>query len=150
MAERRDMAVARREGVAEDLREVEGEVGQERGVTLRAIVFGICVAVGVSLLANTVVYVLHGSYMTISMMPMVNLMLFLLSILACAPLARLFGRRFVFSQTEWITIFCMGFSSAICPTYRTSGYLLSILASPYYFATPENRWAEYIHPYLPG
>ncbi len=150
MAERREIAVVRRAGVAEDLREVEGEVGQERGVTLRAVVFGICVAVGVSLLANTVVYVLHGSYMTISMMPMVNLMLFLLSVLACAALARLFGRRFVFSQAEWITIFCMGFSSAICPTYRTSGYLLSILASPYYFATPENRWAEYIHPYLPG
>ena len=87
MAERREIAVVRRAGVAEDLREVEGEMGQERGVTLRAVVFGICVAVGVSLLANTVVYVLHGSYMTISMMPMVNLMLFLLSVLACAGTA---------------------------------------------------------------
>jgi hypothetical protein len=121
----------------------------DQGVTFRAIVFGLCIAVAVSLLANTVRYVQKGSYMAISLMPMGNLLLFLLSVLACAALARWFGRRFVFSPVEWITIFCMGFISSLGPTYGVSGYFISILASPYYFATVENRWAEYLHPYLP-
>jgi len=118
-------------------------------VTLRAVVFGLCISVGVSLLANTVRYVLHGSFMAYSHMPMANLILCLLSILGCALLARWLGRRFVFSSTEWITIFCMGFISALGPTYGSSGYLVGLMISPYYLATPENEWAKYLQPHLP-
>ena len=65
-------------------------------------------------------------------------------------LARRFGRAFVLSPSEWITVFSMGMISAIGPNYGVSGYLVGMMASPYYFATPENRWAEYLHPQLPG
>ncbi len=145
----KDLAEARRSAPG-DTQRISLEGQQERGVTLRAVIFGLFISVAVSLLATSVRYIQKGSHMTISLMPMVTLILFLLSILVCAALARLFGRRFVFSPSEWIAIFCMGLSSAICPTYGISGYLLSVVVSPYYFGTPENRWAEYIHPYLPG
>ncbi|MCK4590988.1 MAG: hypothetical protein KAT86_04480, partial [Candidatus Latescibacteria bacterium] len=32
------------------------------------------------------------------------------------------------------------------PTYGLTGYLIAVTAAPYYFATPENHWAEYLHP----
>ncbi|MDA0748114.1 MAG: hypothetical protein O2954_16450 [bacterium] len=122
---------------------------EDRGVTLRAIAFGLCLAVAVSLLGNTVRYILHASFMAYSHMPMGNLILFLFSLLACSPLAYLFGQKFVFSTSEWITIFCMGFISSLGPTYGISGYLVGILVGPYYFATPENQWSTYLHPHLP-
>ncbi len=118
-------------------------------MTFRAIFFGLCLSVGVSLLANTVRYVQRGSYMVVCQVAMGNLLLCLLSILGCALLARWFGRRFVLSSSEWITIFCLGFISAIGPTYGVSGYLVSLMTAPYYFATTENRWVEHLHPYLP-
>ena len=55
----------------------------------------------------------------------------------------------MFSRTEWLAIFTMGFVSSLGPTYGVSGYLVGVIVSPYYFATPENRWSEFLHPYLP-
>ncbi len=121
-----------------------------RGVTTRALICGLGLAVAVNLLANTMRYVQRGSYMAISLIPMGDLVLFLLLVLVCAVLARWFGRRFVLAPAEWITIFSMGLISAMGPTYGISGYLVSQMVAPYYFATPENRWAEYLHPHLPG
>ncbi len=121
----------------------------DRGVTLRSVVFGLCLAVAVSLLANTVLYLVHGSLMAYSHMPMGNLILTLLSMVFCSVLAFRFGRPFVFSRSEWLTVFTMGFVSSLGPTYGVSGYLVGVIVSPYYFATPENRWSEFLHPYLP-
>jgi hypothetical protein len=87
--------------------------------------------------------------MAYSHMPMGNLILSLLSILVCSLLARTFGRSFAFSPSEWITKFSMGFISSLGPTYGVSGYLVGVMVTPYYFATPENRWEEFLHPYLP-
>jgi hypothetical protein len=121
-----------------------------RGVTPRAFTFGILLSAAVGMLANTVRFAQHGSYMAFSHMPMSNFVLFLLSMLLFAALARWFGRWFVFSQTEWITIFSMGLVGAYGPTYGVSGYLVGIISAPYYFASPENQWSEYLHPYLPS
>ena len=46
---------------------------RERGVTLRAVAFGLFICVAVGVLANTVRFVQHGSYMAFSHMPMSNL-----------------------------------------------------------------------------
>ena len=123
---------------------------EDQGVTARSLAFGICLALAVSILGNTVRYILHASFMAYSHMPMGNLVLSLLSILVCSALARLLGRAFVFSPSEWITIFAMGFVSSLGPTYGVSGYLVGVIVTPYYFATPENQWAEFLHPYLPN
>ena len=121
----------------------------DRGVTVRSLVFGLFLAIGISLLGNTVRYILHASFMAYSHMPMGNLILSLFSVMACTALARVFGKSFAFSPSEWVTIFVMGFISSLGPTYGVSGYLIGVIVTPYYFATPENRWEEFLHPYLP-
>ncbi len=122
---------------------------EDRGVTYRSIIFGLCLVVAISVLGNTVRYILHASFMAYSHMPMGNLILSLLSIIVCSALGRWVGKAFVFSPSEWITIFAMGFISSLGPTYGVSGYLVGVIVTPYYFATPENRWVEFLHPYLP-
>ena len=121
----------------------------DTGVTIRSIVFGFFLAVAISLLGNTVRYILHASFMAYSHMPMGNLILSLFSIVICSILARVAGKSFAFSPSEWITIFSMGFISSLGPTYGVSGYLVGVMVTPFYFATPENRWEEFLHPYLP-
>ncbi len=122
---------------------------QERGVTLRAILFGLCIATLIGPMGDAVRYILHASFMAYSHMPMGNLILYLLSTLILAPLAWWFGKRFAFSPSEWITIFCMGFIASMGPTYGISGYLVGLMVGPYYFATPENEWSKYLQPYMP-
>jgi hypothetical protein len=115
---------------APDARTVESARAVDRGITLRAIAFGLCVAFAVNFLGNTVRYILHASFMAYSHMPMGNLVLYLLSILICTPLAALLGRRWAFSPSEWITVFCMGFISSLGPTYGISGYLVGFMVGP--------------------
>jgi len=83
--------------------------------------------VAVSLLSNTARYLMHSSCIAVDLMPMGNLLLFLLSVPGSAALARGFGRRFVLSSSEWVTVFCTGFVSALGPIYGISGYLVSRL-----------------------
>jgi len=44
----------------------------------------------------------------------------------------------------------MGTVAAVIPTCGIAGFLMGVVASPYYFASPENRWGEMILPYLPS
>ena len=142
--------VERRDTVTSDLTEAGTKTGEARGVTPRAVVIGICTAVVVGFLASTLRFVQKGSVLTISFMPMGTLLLFLLLLLTFGVLVRGFGRRFVLSTSEWITIFSMGLVSCLGPNYGIAGYLLGSIVTPYYLATPENRWAEFLHPHLPG
>ena len=56
----------------------------ERGVTLRSIVFGLVISVIVCLLSDTVRWVLHGSFMAYSHIPMGSLIPFLVAMLVSA------------------------------------------------------------------
>ena len=125
------------------------ETQANRGVTFRAILFGLCIATLIGPMGDAVRYILHASFMAYSHIPMGNLILYLLSTLILTPLAWWFGKRFAFSPSEWITIFCMGFIASMGPTYGISGYLVSLMVGPYYFATPENEWSKYLQPYMP-
>ncbi|MBM3281014.1 MAG: hypothetical protein FJY95_23500 [Candidatus Handelsmanbacteria bacterium] len=42
----------------------------------------------------------------------------------------------------------MGLVASGIPIF-VAGYLLAVISKPYYGATPENEWAEYLHPILP-
>ena len=49
---------------------------------------------------------------------------------------------------ELITILVMGLVVSGIPVFLT-GYFLAIPTTPYYFASPENQWAQYVLPHLP-
>jgi len=45
-------------------------------------------------------------------------------------------------------ILCMGFIGSAFPTKNVAGRLVAVLATPYYKATPENRWGDYVLDHL--
>ena len=104
-------------GLARLQRNPAHQAAVDRGTTIRALIFGLCLSLVISVLGNVVRYILHSSFMAYSHMPMGNLIVWLLSILFCAALAKGFGRTFVFSSSEWITVFAMGFIASLGPTY---------------------------------
>ena len=116
-------------------------------LTVRSIVMGLVLVVGLDALAIYVRYVYHGSLMTYSHIPMAMLIVFTLMIMGGAVLSRLTGLSI--SPTEWHTVLAMGIVGATIPCFGLAGYVLGYMASPFYFATPENKWSEYIHPYTP-
>ena len=43
----------------------------------------------------------------------------------------------------------MGLVGAAVPAYGLTSFFLGMISVPYYRATPENQWAEIVHPHLP-
>ena len=116
------------------------------GVTVRAVVSGLVLVLGLDALAIHLRYVVHGSLMTYSHVPMAMLIVFTLMITAGAVLARF--SRWKLIPAEWHTILAMGVVGAAVPGFGLSGYLLGYIATPYYFATEVNEWNTYLHPYI--
>jgi hypothetical protein len=54
------------------------------------------------------------------------------------------------SGSELIGIFSMALVASMMPDWGVTRYMISAIAAPAYFASPENRWDEYILPHLPS
>ncbi len=50
---------------------------------------------------------------------------------------------------ELLVVYVMVLVAAGIPSFGWTGLLIPYLAGPFYFATPENNWAEILHPHLP-
>jgi len=93
-------------------------------------------------------YVVHASRMNISHYP-VALFVSYFILAVSVPLLRRFGDRLALSSADLAVVLAMGFVGAMVPTSGLMGFLLGIIATPFYFANAENRWGEYFHPHIP-
>ena len=57
-------------------------------------------------------------------------------------------REWAFGHGELVTIFAMMAVATAIPTRGVVGMLLPMITGTFYYATPENQWAELIHPHL--
>ncbi|MDA0745728.1 MAG: hypothetical protein O2954_04370 [bacterium] len=121
---------------------------QADAVTLRAILIGLLMVLGVNIWISTTEYVIHASRMQISHFPLALFAAFLLLALINGFLRRTVP-NIALRESELLTVLAMGFVGAAIPTSGITGFLMGIIASVYYFATPENQWAPYLHPNLP-
>lgn len=76
---------------------------------------------------------------------------FLLFVLLCVvqPLLGLGPRSWVFNRSELLLMVVMMMIASAIATRGFTGVFVAIIGAPYYYATPDNRWAERLHPHLP-
>jgi len=81
---------------------------------------------------------------------MCTLMPFVVIILVGNPVLRMLRPQWALRPEELLIIFAMGLIGAIFPGLGLGSFLIGIIAAPYYYASPENQWADYLHPYIPS
>lgn len=123
---------------------------EDRVRLLPTLSMGIVQVVAVCLLMPFSEYVQNGSRLSFGYMPMGALMPFVCFAVIVNPVLKLINPRLGFTTCEMCIIFIMGFVASIFPTLGLCGFMLAILATPYYFASNENQWNEYITPYIPS
>lgn len=123
---------------------------ERKALTFRSLAIGILIAVIVNIWGPFSIYRLHSSLITDDYMPLAVVFLFFLIVVALNPALKLMSRKWAFTPSELIIIFIMGLVGASIPTYGLTGHLIATIAAPYYWATPENHWAEYLHKYIPN
>ena len=122
---------------------------ESSGVTARAFLVGALLCLGIAVGVPYGGMVVQGTRLGLS--SCTPAALFMLFVWLAIPqiLLGLLNRKWMFRQGELITIYCMMVVATAIPTRGFTGMLLPMITGAYYYATPENNWAQDIHPYLP-
>jgi len=120
------------------------------GLTWRAVVLGLALVVIVTLASPYSAFVLHSTHLTTNYFPLGLIFPFFLLVAGVAVAVKYLWPDKALRPGELGLVFIMGLVASAVPTYGLAGYVISILGAPYYFASPENRWADYFHGYIPG
>ena len=118
-------------------------------VTTRAFCVGIAVTFLVNLLPAYSAYIVHSSRMVFAHLPMATMVVF--TVLAW-PLNVLVARvkpQWALSRGEMVVVFSMGWIAGAVPAANFMGLFIGGIAAPYYYASPENQWGDYLLDGLP-
>ena len=116
---------------------------------LRALLVG---AVGAWAIGAGVPYcnmVLHGSRIASYFNTPAAIILFFLLVFVVNTLLGLVRRAWMLSRAELALIYIMWIVATAIPEWGLTAFLLPDITSVIYYATPENNWAELLHPLVP-
>lgn len=119
-----------------------------RGVTPKAVLFGLVLVGAISVISPWAILVVKGSQLTSNAIPIIAIFLLFLVTAVLQPLLRLLGDRGLFTRAELITIYVMMLVGAVVVTTGFTGTFLSVITGAVYYATPENDWNSLFVPYL--
>ncbi|HEX8832844.1 MAG TPA: DUF6785 family protein, partial [Abditibacteriaceae bacterium] len=72
----------------------------------------------------------------------------LVLLLIVNPLLRLVSKRLAFSRNEVLTVYITTLFSALVPGHGSENFFIGQILGPFYFATRENKWLEFLQPYV--
>ena len=118
------------------------------GVSRRAVLLGLLGSFIIAAGEPFGVLVLRGSPMGADFSTGAAIFLFLPLTLLLNPLVRLLGGP-ALRRGELVTIYIMMIVAAAIPSWGFTLNLIPLLGGFFYYATPENEWAQLIQPHIP-
>jgi len=118
-------------------------------LTLRSVALGLVLVVLVNFAQVYGEYVISASSTNYSHFPIFTFLTFVLLALVVVPTMRVVFHRRGLSRSELFVILMMVMVAGVIPSNGLVGFFLVVLATPYYFADAENRWAEFLHSHIP-
>jgi hypothetical protein len=124
------------------------EAETSQAITTRSILFGLLAVVWIGCWNTYCEYIAHTSRMNISHFPMALLCTYVLIVFGNQVLRRTYPGS-ALNRNELLVVLAMGLVGAAIPAYGLTSFFLGMISVPYYRATPENQWADLVHPHLP-
>ncbi len=115
----------------------------------RAILVGAALAALINVWEPFGYYVSRGLWMRFGYISVAVLLPFLLLVFPVNVCLRAIRRSLAFQPWELVIIFSMGMVAAAFPSLGIIGFLLSYISAPFYYASPENFWAEWMSRTMP-
>ncbi len=119
-----------------------------RGLTVRSVVLGFLFALFIDWLILFAIFRIGSIYLVYGHMPVALLLPFVLLVGVVNPALAWLSPALRLRKAELAVIFAMGLVAVVVPEFRLTGFFLGLVASPYYFATTENGWVEFLQPYM--
>ena len=125
------------------------DAGTGPAVTFRSILIGLAFCAVIAVCVPYGGMLIRGSRLGLSSAtPAAFFALFLLLLLV-QPLLRGLNAGWALRRGELIVVFFMMMIASAIPTRGVMGMLLPMISGHDYYATPQNRWEELVHPHLP-
>ena len=115
----------------------------------KGLLTGIALSLAVGLLAP---YGVVFNYYWVGFNPSSPGALFLFFVLTFAVngFVALIGRHFALSKADLVLIYCMLMMAVTVPTWGLMFFLIGTIVYPFYYATPENNYAELFYDFIPS
>ena len=123
--------------------------GEAGDITFRAVFVGALMALFVGISSVYIKLMLGGTSPSHNVSTAISLFAFFVFVVLINLGLGLVGRRLALVRAELALVYIMAMVAAALPTIGFTSYVLPIIAGIYYYATPENDWADLIHPDLP-
>ena len=117
--------------------------------SIRGLLIGIALSLAVGLLAP---YGVVFNYYWVGFNPSSPGALFLFFVLTFAVngFVALLGRHFALAKADLVLIYCMLMMAVTVPTWGLMFFLIGTIVYPFYYATPENSYAELFYDFIPS
>jgi len=116
-------------------------------MTPRAIALGLLFSLLLGLITPYCDLVVKGTWIGLTSFPISAFSLLLVLVALVNSFLRRVGPGL--SPAELLVVYCCMLVAAGLPSFGWTGLLIPYLAGPFYFATPENKYAEILLPHLP-
>ena len=92
--------------------------------------------------------IIRGSYMALNVSTPIAFFLLFVLVGGVNVILRLISADLALRPAELVTVYTMMIVAATVPTKGFTEAWLPKIIGPYYYATPENEWATWIHPHI--
>ncbi len=122
--------------------------GREGGVTLRVVVLCLTLAALFGYALPVIDYKIYNTFLGGSHLPAGAIGVLLLLLLVVNPLLKLARAKWALSRNEALTVYISCLFSSLVPGHGSENFLIPNLIAPFYYATRENKWLEFLSPYV--
>ncbi len=116
--------------------------------TLRAFIAGSLGAIAIAVGDQYGLMVIHGSYMSIDFSTAGAIFLFFVIVAIINTALGKINKRLALTSPELKTVYIMMTVACAISTMGLTAQILPILTAPFYYALPENNWAQILHPHI--
>ena len=118
------------------------------GVTFRVVVICLLLAVVFGYLLPVIDYKLYNTFLGATHLPPGAVGVLMILLLVVNPLLRLLSKTWAFTREESLTVYITCLFSSLVPGHGAETLIVPSLVTPFYYATRENKWMDWLQPYL--
>jgi len=116
-------------------------------MTVRAVIIGIVCVLGLAIAIPYCDLVMHGTWVGLTAFPISSFFTFVVLVLGVNFILKKLNLGL--KSSELLLIYIMMLVGAGIPSFGLTGLLIPYIAGPFYFASPENKYATTFHQYIP-
>ncbi|HEX8551991.1 MAG TPA: DUF6785 family protein [Abditibacteriaceae bacterium] len=118
------------------------------GVTARVAVLCLALAALFGFLIPLIDFKLNNTFLGATHLPPGAIAALLVLLFAVNPMLRFVSKRLAFTRNESLTVYITCLFSCLVPGHGSETLIIPSLISPFYYASPINKWLDFLQPGL--